>query len=235
MAEIPTRDRLIVALDLPTGTQALELADRIEGHVNFFKVGLELFSSGTGVDLIESLIGRGHKVFADFKLFDVPATVFRAVRNLNGLGITFVTVHGDEQIMEAAVEASDGISILAVTVLTSMDQDSLAGMGVSMSLEDLVRTRAKNAERLGCGGVVASPREAAVIRQQADARLRIVTPGIRREGGSFNDQKRVMTVKGALDAGADYVVVGRPIRDASDPARAAAQFQNEIADALAES
>ncbi len=233
MAEIPTRDRLIVALDVPTDSQAMDLVDRIGDHVNFFKVGLELFSSGTGIRLIEALVKRGHKVFADFKFFDVPATVSRSVRNLNGLGITFLTVHGDSQIIEAAVQATDEISILAVTVLTSMDEDSLTGMGVSMNLVDLVKMRAQNAQSLGCAGVIASAREAAFIRQQTGTEFQIVTPGIRSAGTSANDQKRVMTVKGALDSGADYLVVGRPIRDAIDPSHAAAQFQIEITDTLA--
>lgn len=232
MAKIPTRDRLIVALDVPNESQAIDLADRIGDHVNFFKVGLELFSSGTGVRLIETLVKRGHKVFADFKFFDVPATVSRSVRNLNGLGITFLTVHGDNQIMEAAVQATDEISILAVTVLTSMDEASLTGMGVSMNLVDLVKMRAQSAQNHGCGGVIASAQEATLIRQQTGTEFKIVTPGIRSVGTSANDQKRIMTAKSALDSGADYLVVGRPIRDAIDPSQAAAQFQIEIADAL---
>ncbi len=232
MAEIPTRDRLIAALDVPTDSQAMDLVDRVGDHVNFFKVGLELFSSGTGIRLIEAIVKRGHKVFADFKFFDVPATVSRSVRNLNGLGITFLTVHGDRQIIEAAVKATDEISILAVTVLTSMDEDSLTGMGISMNLVELVKMRAQNAQSLGCAGVIASAREATLIRQQTGTEFQIVTPGIRSVGTSANDQKRVMTVKRAIESGSDYLVIGRPIRDAIDPSQAAARFQIEIADAL---
>lgn len=232
MAEIPTRDRLIVALDVPTYSQAMDLIDRLGDQVNFYKVGLELFSSGTGVRLIEALVKRGHKVFADFKFFDVPATVSRSVQNLNGLGITFLTVHGDRQIMEAAVQATDDISILAVTVLTSMDENSLTDMGVGMKLADLVRIRAQNAQSSGCGGVIASAQEAAFIRQQSGADFQIVTPGIRSAGTPEHDQKRTMAVKSAINSGADYLVVGRPIRDAMDPSLAAVQFQNEIADAV---
>ena len=232
MTEIPTRDRLIVALDVPTDSQAIDLVDRVEDHVNFFKVGLELFSSGMGVGLIETLVKREHKVFADFKFFDVPATVNRSVRNLNCLGITFLTVHGDSQIMEAAVQATEEISILAVTVLTSMDQNNLAGMGVNMKLVDLVKMRAQNAQSLGCAGVIASAQEATYIRQQSESEFLIVTPGIRSAGTATNDQKRTMTAKRALESGADYLVVGRPIRDAIDPGQAVAQFQREIADAL---
>lgn len=232
MAEIPTRDRLIVALDVPTYSQAMDLIDRLGDQVNFYKVGLELFSSGTGVRLIEALVKRGNKVFADFKFFDVPATVSRSVQNLNGLGITFLTVHGDRQIMEAAVQATDDISILAVTVLTSMDENSLTDMGVGMKLADLVRIRAQNAQSSGCGGVIASAQEAAFIRQQSGADFQIVTPGIRSAGIAEHDQKRTMAVKSAINSGADYLVVGRPIRDAMDPSLAAVQFQNEIADAV---
>ena len=232
MPETPPGDRLIVALDVATSSQAMDLVDRLGDHVHFYKVGLELFSSGTGIGLIETLVKRGHKIFADFKFFDVPATVNRSVRNLNGLGITFLTVHGDIQIMEAAVEASDDISILAVTVLTSMDQESLAGMGVAMDLSALVKTRAHNALESGCAGVIASGREAAIIRQQSATDFLIVTPGIRGAGSAANDQKRTMNAREALMAGADYLVVGRPIRDAVDPRQAAIQLQSEITDAL---
>ena len=232
MPETPPGDRLIVALDVATSSQAMDLVDRLGDHVHFYKVGLELFSSGTGIGLIETLVKRGHKIFADFKFFDVPATVNRSVRNLNGLGITFLTVHGDIQIMEAAVEASDDISILAVTVLTSMDQESLAGMGVDMELSTLVKMRAHNALESGCAGVIASGQEAAIIRQQSATDFLIVTPGIRGAGSAVNDQKRTMNAREALMAGADYLVVGRPIRDAVDPRQAAIQLQSEITDAL---
>ncbi len=233
MADIAPRDRLIVALDVATADQAMHLVDRLDGQVNFYKVGLELFSSGTGIALIEQLAKRGHKVFADFKFFDVPTTVSRAVHNLNGMGITFLTVHGDHQIMEAAVEATDEISILAVTVLTSMDEASLGAMGVNIDIAELVAMRAQNAKNAGCRGVIASGREAGIIRDQVGADVVIVTPGIRNTGESVNDQKRVASVSKALSAGADYLVVGRPIRDASDPQRAAAGFQDEILRALA--
>ena len=232
MADIAPRDRLIVALDVATADQAMHLVDRLDGQVNFYKVGLELFSSGTGIALIEQLAKRGHKVFADFKFFDVPATVSRAVHNLNGMGITFLTVHGDHQIMEAAVEATDEISILAVTVLTSMDKTSLGAMGVNMGVSDLVVMRAQNAKNAGCRGVIASGREAAMIRNRLGAQFVIVTPGIRNTGEAVNDQKRVASAFEALRAGADYLVVGRPIRDALEPNRAAAGFQDEIHKAL---
>lgn len=232
MPDIPHGDRLIVALDVATGRQAMELADRLGDQVDFYKIGLELFSSGTGIGLIETLVRRGHRIFADFKFFDVPATVSRSVRNLNDLGITLLTVHGDIQIMQAAVDAAEDISILAVTVLTSMDQHCLAGMGVDTDLSTLVMTRAHNAQASGCAGVIASGQEAALIRQQSGADFMIVTPGIRNTGEEAGDQRRTMSASDAIRAGADYLVVGRPIRDATDPRQAAAEFQEQIARAL---
>ena len=228
----PASDRLIVALDVKTSKHAIDLVDRLDGQVNFFKVGLELFAGGTGHKLIETLSKRGHKIFADFKFFDIPATVSRSVRNLDGLGITFLTVHGDNHIVEAAVRSTNEISILAVTVLTSIDQVSLKDMGINRELSSLVTMRAVNSYQAGCAGVIASAREATHIREKTGSDFLIVTPGIRNEGSTANDQRRTMSAKSAIESGADYLVVGRPIRDADNPARAAAQFQSEIAEAL---
>lgn len=225
--------RLIVALDVPTAADALEMVDRLGDVVQFYKVGLELISSGEGIQLMEQLIAGNYRVFADFKLFDVPATVHRAVRNLNDLGITFLTVHGDPEIMEAAVSAADSLSILAVTVLTSMNDQSLQAAGCQMTTEELVLLRAVSADGCGCAGVISSAREAQVIRQRVKPNFLIVTPGIRQDSDLTHDQKRTMNAADAIQAGADYVVVGRPIRDAADPRQVAADFQKEIRGALA--
>ena len=225
-------ERLIVALDLPTANEALELVDRLGDVVQFYKVGLELISSGTGIQLMEQLITRNYNVFADFKLFDVPATVYRSVRNLNDLGITFLTVHGDPAIMEAAVSAGNNISILAVTVLTSMNDQSLQAIGYQLTTEELVLMRAVSAHQYGCAGVISSAKEARSIRQHVKPSFRIVTPGIRSASDPTHDQKRTMSVADAIQAGADYVVVGRPIRDAQDPRLIAENYQSEIRRAL---
>ena len=226
-------ERLIVALDVPTATDALEMVDRLGDVVQFYKVGLELISSGAGVQLMEQLIARNCRVFADFKLFDVPATVYRAVRNLNDLGITFLTVHGEPEIMTAAVSAANNLSILAVTVLTSMDDQSLQAAGYQMTTEELVLMRAVSADQCGCAGVICSAREAQVIRQHVKPSFLIVTPGIRQGSDIVHDQKRTMNAADAIQAGADYVVVGRPIRDSADPRQIAADYQEEIRRALA--
>ena len=221
-------DRLIVALDVPTDRQALELVEQLDGCVNFFKIGLELFSSGTGLQLIDELVNRGFKVFADFKFLDIPNTVQRAVRNLNGRGIQFVTVHAQRQTMEAAVEAAENISILAVTVLTSLNEEELRSEGYGMNATDLVSMRTVSAFETGCAGVVSSPQEAAMIRKLTGEDFSIVTPAIREPNAPANDQMRTLTVTQACSAGANYFVVGRPIRESSDPKTMALKFQAEI-------
>lgn len=229
---IPDHDRLIVALDLPDYDSALQFVDELGSQVYFYKVGLQLLSSGTGIQLIELLIGRGYKVFADFKLYDIPATVSRAVKNLNQLGVHFLTVHGDPQIMSAAVKAADNLSILAVTVLTSLGDKDLRSMGYSDTVEETVLKRASQAHHSGCAGVIASGREVHLIRSNFD-QLQIVTPGIRSGDQAQNDQVRTVSATQAIQSGADYLVVGRPIRDAANPAEAASLIQIEIQKALA--
>ncbi len=221
-------DRLIVALDVPTDRQALELVARLEGRVKFYKVGLELLSSGSGLQLIDKLASAGYRVFADFKFLDIPQTVYRAVRNLNGRGIHFVTVHAEPQAMQAAVQAADDVSILAVTVLTSLNDDALDSMGYSMNAVELVRTRAIAAQKIDCAGVIASPREARLVRECTDDNFLIVTPGIREQDTPPDDQERTMGITQAFSAGANFVVVGRPIRDAKNPLQAALNFQKKI-------
>ena len=231
MTSISSRERLIVALDFPNQKSALELVDKIQHQVSFFKVGLELFSSGEGIGLIEKLANRNCQIFADFKFLDIPATVHRAVRNLNGLGIRFLTVHAYPGVMQAAVDAAQDFSILAVTVLTSMNDEDLRNTGVSSNVPDTVTNRAVSASESGCAGVIASGQEVQMIRSAVSNEFLIVTPGIRNNQSSGDDQKRTVSVTEAFEFGADYLVVGRPIRDADDPQKAAVQFQSEIAGA----
>ena len=222
-------DRLIVALDVPNNRQALELVAQLEGSVQFYKVGLELFASGAGLQLIDQLASQGYKVFADFKFLDIPQTVYRAVKNLSGRGIEFLTVHAESQTMQAAVDATDDISVLAVTVLTSLNDQAIQAMGFGLSTVDLVKKRAIDALENGCAGVIASPQEARLVRQSTSAEFRIVTPGIReQDANTDDDQERTMGIAQAFAAGSDYVVVGRPIRDADNPLQAALNLQAKI-------
>jgi orotidine-5'-phosphate decarboxylase len=229
-AVIPARERLIFAMDVPTPDAARKLADRLGDSVSFYKLGLELFMSGEAFPLLGALAGRGKKIFLDLKLFDVPATVAGAVRNLKDRGVTFATVHGNQAIMEAAAGAAQGFGILAVTVLTSLDRGDLDDLGFDCDVGELVLSRARRALAAGCAGVVSSGLEAKMLRAGVDDRLIVVTPGIRPvENRPADDQKRVVSVQDAFANGADYIVVGRPIRDAADPRAAAEAIQATIA------
>ena len=228
MGAIPRRERLIVALDVPTAAEARALVERIGGAASFYKIGLELFASGAFHGLAAWLKARGCRVFADLKLHDIPETVRRAVAGLRPSGIDFLTVHAERGVMGAAVSEKGEIGILAVTLLTSTGPAELAEMGYSGKLEDLVLARAGAANELGCDGVIASGLEVSRIKQRFAAKLLAVVPGIRPAGGEAADQKRVVDVAQAFRNGADYIVVGRPIRDAADPAAAAAQIQRAI-------
>ena len=231
---IPSRERLIFALDVPDLDAAKSLVERLGEHVVFYKIGLELATSGHYFELMRWLIDRDKKVFADLKLYDIPATVGAAVRQLAKTGASFLTVHGDSAIMRAAAaEKGPRLKILAVTVLTSLAQGDLEAMGIGLELPALVELRARGAAEAGCDGVIASGLEAARLRAVLGPELLIVTPGIRPAGdASRDDQRRVVTPARAFEAGADYIVVGRPIRDAADPSRAAAAIQAEIAAAI---
>jgi orotidine-5'-phosphate decarboxylase len=229
MNDILRRERLIAALDVPTAGDARALAERLGDAVRFYKIGLELFTAGGYFELLEWLRGRGGKVFADLKLYDIPETVRRAVTNLRSSGATFLTVHAERSIMEAAAREKGDLKILAVTVLTSFDQRSIAEMGYAGSVQDLVLQRARVALESGCDGVIASGLEAARIKAQFGDRLLVVTPGVRPAGSGAQDQKRVVDVAQAFANGADYIVVGRPIRDAADPRAAAAAIQATLA------
>ena len=226
-AEIPASDRLIVALDVPTVSAAKELVTVLDDAVVFYKVGLELFMSGGAFELVTWLRERDKKVFVDLKFFDVPATVGRAVSQLNGLGITFATIHGNDAIMQAAAAAAEDVEILAVTVLTSLDRGDLSDLGFECDVSELVVSRARRAVVHGCAGVVASGQEAALLRRELGNTLLVIVPGIRPINNQ-DDQKRTVSAEQALRDGADYLVVGRPIRDADDPKAAAEQIQKEI-------
>ena len=224
---IPANDRLIVALDVPTVSAAKELVTVLDDSVVFYKVGLELFMSGDAFALVNWLRDRDKKVFVDLKFFDVPATVGRAVSQLNGLGITFATIHGNDAIMQAAAAAAEDVDILAVTVLTSLDRGDLSDLGFDCDVSALVVSRARRAVVHGCAGVVASGQEAALLRRELGNTLLVVVPGIRPVDNQ-DDQKRTVSAEQALRDGADYLVVGRPIRDADNPKAAAVQIQEEI-------
>lgn len=230
MTAIPRAERLIVALDVPTPAEARALVERIGDAARFYKVGLELLSAPGCFELIAWLTGRGNKVFADFKLYDIPETVRRAVANLRGRGPTFVTVHGHRSVMQAAAREKGDLRILAVTVLTSFDQRDLDEMGATRTTEELVLARARGAVETGCDGVISSGLEAARLKAEFRERLLVVTPGIRPvESKPSDDQKRTVDVAQAFAAGADYIVVGRPVRQAPDPRSAAQAIQDTIA------
>ena len=226
---IPPEDRLIFALDVPSVEEAKRLVTTLREAVQFYKVGLELFATGGYFELVDWLVGQGKKVFADLKLFDVPETVRSAVRQLSKRPITLTTVHGNDGILEAACRDKGDLKILAVTVLTSLDQGDLTDLGFSVDVHRLVLSRARRALEIGCDGVVSSGLEARALRASLGEDLLLVTPGIRpAENRPADDQKRVVTVEQALRNGADYIVVGRPIRNAPDPYQAAMQIQGTI-------
>ena len=234
MKAIPPRERLIFALDLPDPEAARRTVETLGDSVEFYKLGLELMMAGGYFELLDWLVAGGKKVFVDLKFFDIPATVAAAVRRLNSRGVTFTTVHGNQGIMEAAVAAATDVKVLAVTVLTSLDRGDLDDLGFDCDVEQLVISRARRALAAGCAGVVSSGIEAASIRRELGARLLVVTPGIRPvENRPEDDQKRVLTVERAFAAGADYIVVGRPIRDAAEPRAAAEAIQASIAGCFA--
>jgi orotidine-5'-phosphate decarboxylase len=218
-----------VALDLPDHDQARHFVEQLGDSVAFYKVGLELFMAGNYWELVSWITGQGKKVFADLKFFDVPETVRSAVRRLHGRGVSFTTVHGNDAIMRAAVEARGEVKILAVTVLTSLDQGDLADLGFACNVGDLVLSRARRALEIGCDGVISSGLEAPRLREHLGERFLVVTPGIRPVlNRPADDQKRTVDIEEAFRGGADYIVVGRPIRSAPDPRAAAAAIRQRI-------
>ena len=229
MTPIPRRSRLIVALDLPTADAARALVERIGDAAVFYKIGLELAMAGGYFELLEWLVKRGHQVFVDLKFFDIPETVGRAVAALRGRGVTFATVHGNQAMMEAAGKAKGEVKILAVTALTSLDRGDLDDLGFSCDVERLVLSRARRALEAGCDGVISSGLEAPRLKAEFKDKLLVVTPGIRPVENRAQDQKRTVDVAQAFANGADYIVVGRPVRDAADPRAAAQAIQATIA------
>lgn len=217
-------DRLIIALDLPSVAAAEGVIERIGEAGLFYKIGYQLIPIG-GLDLARRLSAEGKRVFLDFKFHDIGATVERGVASVAKLGADVLTVHAEPDVLKGAVAgrgADPRLKIYAVTVLTSLDQAALAGMGIATPIEELVLKRADMAAKAGADGVIASAREAAAIRARFGAALKIVTPGVRPLGADANDQKRVVTPEDAIKAGADRIVVGRPIVEAADPRAAAA-------------
>lgn len=232
-SSIPREERLIVALDLPSAEEAKSFVTALGGAARFYKIGLELFMAGGYFELIEWLTQQGKKVFVDLKFFDVPETVAAAVRGLRNKGVTFATVHGNQGMLEAAGRSKGEVKILAVTALTSLDRGDLDDLGFDCDVAQLVLSRARRALEAGCDGVISSGLEAPVLKREIGGRLIVVTPGIRPvENRAADDQKRVVDVAQAFANGADYIVVGRPIRQAADPRAAAAAIQNSIAAAF---
>jgi orotidine-5'-phosphate decarboxylase len=231
-AKIAPRDRLIVALDLPSVEAAEAMIGRLGDSVTFYKIGYQLAYAG-GLPLIGKLAERGKKVFADLKLHDIGNTVARGVESIAKSGATFLTVHAYPQTMKAAVEArGSNLKILAVTVLTSYDDGDLHAAGYRLNVSDLVEARAQQAQVLGVDGIVCSPEEAAHLHKIVGHQMHLVTPGIRPAGAATGDQKRIMTPGRAIAAGADYLVVGRPVVEAADPKAAAEAIHAEIAQSL---
>lgn len=229
--DIPSKDRLIFAMDVPDCDRARALADELGDSVTFYKIGLELMMSGGYFELLDWMLAHDKKVFCDLKFFDIPATVGSAVRQLKDRGASFLTVHGNRSIMEAAAEnKGDSLKILGVTVLTSLDRGDLDDLGFDCDIGDLVLSRAKQALESGCDGVISSGLEIPKLREFIDNKLLVVSPGIRPvDNKPIGDQKRVVTVETAFSNGADYIVVGRPIRDAESPRAAAEAMQASIA------
>jgi orotidine-5'-phosphate decarboxylase len=233
LSSIAPKDRLIVALDLPGVEPAEAMIARLGDSVTFYKIGYQLGFAG-GLSLVRKLTDTGKKVFIDVKLHDIGNTVARGVESLSSLGATFLTVHAYPQTMQAAVEArgDSGVRILAVTVLTSYNEADVEAAGYRHTVADLVAVRARQAKALGVDGIVCSPEEVAALRAIVGDGMSLVTPGIRPAGSATGDQKRIMTPARAIAAGADYLVVGRPVTEAADPKAAAESIQAEIAQAL---
>jgi len=228
------RDRLIVALDVDGVAEAQTLVDRLGDTVSFYKIGYQLVFSG-GLPFAKALAASGKQVFLDMKLHDIGNTVARGVEAIAGMGMTFLTVHAYPQTMRAALEGASGsaLKILGVTVLTSYDEADVSAAGYAKTVSELVAHRVVQARDIGVHGLVMSPEEAAAARRAVGPAMLLVTPGVRPAGSSAGDQKRVMTPAAALQAGADHLVIGRPITAASDPKAAAEAILAEMAAGIA--
>ncbi len=227
MKDIKTQDRLIFALDVPEVEQAKSLVETLDDSVHFYKIGMEMLMTGQYFELLDWLLKKDKKVFVDLKFFDVPETVARTINRFSHWGATFATIHGNQALMEKAAENKGDLKILAVTALTSLDRGDLDDLGFDCDVKDLVLSRAKRAFEAGCDGVVSSGLEVPFLRASVDNKLIAVTPGIRPVAND-DDQKRVVDVKTAFESGSDYIVVGRPIKNADDPYAAASNIQQII-------
>jgi len=227
MKNIKLEDRLIFALDLPEIDDAKEIVTELDDSVNFYKIGMEMLMTGQYFELLDWLIKKDKKVFVDLKFFDVPETVGRTISRLSDYGATFATIHGNQALMEKAAENKNNLKILAVTALTSLDRADLDDLGFSCDVKDLVISRAKRAFEAGCDGIVSSGLEVPFIREHINNKLIAVTPGIRPVAND-DDQKRVVDVATAFQSGSDYIVVGRPIKNAENRYEAAINIQKII-------
>ena len=227
MKNIKLEDRLIFALDLPEVDEAKEIVRELDESVNFYKIGMEMLMTGQYFELLDWLVNKDKKVFVDLKFFDVPETVGRTIARLSEYGATFATIHGNQALMEKAAENKNNLKILAVTALTSLDRGDLDDLGFECDFKDLVISRAKRAFEAGCDGIVSSGLEVPFIREFVDDRLIAVTPGIRPVANN-DDQKRVVDVATAFQSGSDYIVVGRPIKNASNRYEVASNIQKII-------
>ena len=227
MKDIRIEDRLIFALDVPEVSEAKKIVIELDDSVNFYKIGMELLMTGQYFELLDWLIAKDKKVFVDLKFFDVPETVGRTIARLSDYGATFATIHGNQALMEKAVENKNNLKILAVTALTSLDRGDLDDLGFDCNVKDLVISRAKRAFEAGCDGIVSSGLEVPYIREYVDNKLIAVTPGIRPVAND-DDQKRVVDVATAFKSGSDYIVVGRPIKNAENRYEAATNIQKII-------
>ena len=227
MKNINVEDRLIFALDVPEIDQAKDIVTELDDSVNFYKIGMEMLMTGGYFELLNWLIEKDKKVFVDLKFFDVPETVGRTIARLSDYGATFATIHGNQALMEKAVENKNDLKILAVTALTSLDRGDLDDLGFDCDVKELVISRAKRAFEAGCDGIVSSGLEVPYIRKYVDNKLIAVTPGIRPVVND-DDQKRVVDVATAFKCGSDYIVVGRPIKNAENRYQAASDIQKII-------
>jgi len=227
MKDIKIEDRLIFALDVPEVSEAKKIVTELDDSVNFYKIGMELLMTGQYFELLDWLIAKDKKVFVDLKFFDVPETVGRTIARLSDYGATFATIHGNQALMEKASENKNNLKILAVTALTSLDRGDLDDLGFDCNVKDLVISRAKRAFEAGCDGIVSSGLEVPYIREYVDNKLIAVTPGIRPVAND-DDQKRVVDVATAFKSGSDYIVVGRPIKNAENRYEAATNIQKII-------
>ena len=227
MKNIKLEDRLIFALDVPEVADAKEIVSELDDSVNFYKIGMEMLMTGQYFDLLDWLIRQDKKVFVDLKFFDVPETVGRTIARLSDYGATFATIHGNQALMEKAAKNKNNLKILAVTALTSLDRGDLDDLGFECDVKELVISRARRAFEAGCDGIVSSGLEVPFLREHIDNKLIAVTPGIRPVAND-DDQKRIVDVATAFQSGSDYIVVGRPIKNAKNRYEAASNIQKII-------